>query len=202
MVELQALGPMGCGQGEGRIVPSQVCEPGTSLPDRVDEPGHAGVWRRPREERCREAGLRVIRHSRADAFEHEEHGLAAGRQRLGLREQPVERRVLERQGQLGGPERRPGRDGDDDGRDELAVRARQDGSRGVVVRPGPHGPLDTDHVVGRVRRQDQSPGRVGARPDPLGEPLYVVGDQPDRTIHHRSRASSWSTRRTSARRQP
>ena len=84
----------------------------------------------------------------------------------------------------------PRRRATDDRRQQLAVRAGQDGPRRAVVRPGP----DRRARAGRSRRtgpgaRTSRPVAAGPAPDRLGEPLAVVLDEPNGPLDDLTRAA-------------
>ena len=109
--------------------------------------------------------------------------------RAGRREQLVDQRRFDGQLELHRPERDRQPQRGRDHRQQLAIRAGEDGPRATVVRPrceDRRGPVD---VVGRGRREDEAPGRVRAGADDLREALHVVLDQPNRPIEDRRRTA-------------
>ena len=105
-------------------------------------------------------------------------------ERRDLIQEPVEARILDRQGEVRRAERRPQLHGRDHRDQQLTVGPRQHGARRAVGGQGGHRAPHPHRVVVGVRGEDQSSGRARPRDDPLGEAFPVVLHEPDRASHH------------------
>ena len=190
MIEFQPLGRVGRGERQARVVATQRGQPSTRIGDRVDECLEAGKRRCPGEQRRRKLATSIpfppdLATERRDPDQEGRVGTRA----VQAVQQAVERRIVDEQRRRRRPERLAKGDGRDDGGAELAVRAGQDRPGAVVVGPGAQEPHQACRLVGRVGGQDEPPAGVGSRPDRLGEPLAVVGDEAHRALDDRYRAA-------------